>query len=161
MNNTIVGIVQLIALRLWRVGAIPIHSSISWMEETPVGLPDSLQAHHRTNESLRINACFEGARSAQWLAPKLLCRKKSGAARIILASTLQASACFCAPPRRYLYRVAGAYAWTESTVGGNTLAGRAGKSPALSAPFSTGDCRQHHSKEQALRVLQEKKGGVS
>src|SRR5271157_1634713 len=90
MNNTIVGIVQLIALRLWRVGAIPIHSSISWMEETPVGLPDSLQAHHRTNESLRINACFEGARSAQWLAPKLLCRKKSGAARIILASTLQA-----------------------------------------------------------------------
>src|SRR5271157_970598 len=133
MNSTIVGIVQLIALRLWRVGAIPIHSSISWMEETPVGLPDSLQAHHRTNESLRINACFEGARSAQWLAPKLLCRKKSGAARIILASTLQASV---------------------------ILAGCAGKSPALSDNFSTGDCRQHHSKEQALRVLQEKKGGV-
>ena len=116
-------------------GPMPLSSALhSPIVEALVGLPDSLQAHNRTNESLRINACFEGARSAQWLAPKLLCRKKSGAARIILASTLQAS----------LF-----------------LAGCAGKSPALSAPFSTGDCRQHHSKEQALRVLQEKKGGVS
>jgi len=125
-------IAQYIPSRTLGVGANPLALNLLIGGDDD-GLPGSTHSQSRTNESLRINACFEGARSAQWLAPKLLCRKKSGAARNILASTLQASV---------------------------ILAGCAGKSPALSAPFSTGDCRQHHSKEQALRVLQEKKGGV-
>jgi hypothetical protein len=53
MDNTSGGLSSL-ERRTLGGGCHPTRPSISWMEETPVGLPDSVQSHYSSNESLRF-----------------------------------------------------------------------------------------------------------